>query len=61
MRANRRNFTGFYADVSWLAPDVEHRLEVTLPEGLRPGQYQGAFFENVETEWTDKLESGIAK
>jgi hypothetical protein len=61
VRANRRNFTGFYADVSWLAPDVAHRLEVTLPEGLRPGQYQGAFFENVETEWTDKLESGTAK
>ncbi len=61
VRANRRNFTGFYADVSWLAPDVEHRLEMALPEGLRPGQFQGAFFENVETEWTQKVESGAAK
>ena len=52
VRANRRNFTGFYADVSNLAPDVEHRLEVALPQGLKAGQYQGVFFENVETEWT---------
>ena len=52
VRANRRNFTGFYADVSSLAPDVEHRLEVSLPQGLKAGQYQGVFFENVETEWT---------
>lgn len=52
VRANRRNFTGFYADVSALAPDKEHKLELTLPAGLKPGQYQGVFFENVETEYT---------
>jgi hypothetical protein len=52
VRANRRNFTGFYADVSAIAPDKEHKLELVLPTGLKPGQYQGIFFENVETEYT---------
>jgi hypothetical protein len=52
VRANRRNFTGFYADVSGLAAGA-HKLELTLPAGLKAGQYQGVFFENVETEYTD--------
>jgi len=50
VRANPRNFTGFYADVSLLAADVEHRIEVTLPEGLKPGQFLGVFLENVEEQ-----------
>jgi hypothetical protein len=52
VRANRRNFSGFYADVSDIAPDVEHRLQLEAPAGLKPGQFQGIFFENVETEYT---------
>jgi hypothetical protein len=52
VRSNRRNFVGFYADVSRIAPDVEHRMELELPAGLKRGQYQGVFFENVETEYT---------
>ncbi len=52
VRVNRRNFVGFYADVSQLAPEVEHRLELETPTGLKPGQFQGVFFENVETEYT---------
>jgi hypothetical protein len=52
VRVNRRNFVGFYADVSGLAPDVEHRLELETPTGLKAGQFQGVFFENVETEHT---------
>jgi hypothetical protein len=52
VRVNRRNFVGFYADVSGLAPDVEHRLELETPTGLKAGQFQGVFFENVETEYT---------
>ena len=47
--------TGFYADVSDLVPDREYPLEVTLPPSLKPGQFQGVFFENVETEYTDKI------
>ena len=46
-------FTGFYVDVSDLQPDRTYRLEATLPTSLKPGQFQGIFFENVETEYTD--------
>jgi hypothetical protein len=52
VRVNRRNFVGFYADVSGLAADVEHRWELETPTGLKAGQFQGLFFENVETEYT---------
>jgi hypothetical protein len=45
-------FTGFYADLSDLAADTPHQLEVSLPAGLKPGQFQGLFLENVETEYT---------
>ncbi len=55
VRANRRNFVGFYADVSQVAPDADHRLELEVPAGLKPGQYQGIFFENVETEYTGTI------
>jgi hypothetical protein len=51
VRVNRRNFVGFYADVSGLQADVEHRWELETPTGLKPGQFQGVFFENVETEY----------
>ena len=47
-----RTFTGFYADVSHLKPDTRYEVEVTLPDGLQPGQFQGLFFENVEAEFT---------
>ena len=46
---------GIYADVSDLRPDVEHTVKVTLPEGLKPGQFQGLFFEHVETEFTSQI------
>lgn len=50
-----RTFAGFYADVSSLKPDTRHTIEVTLPAGLKPGQFQGLFFENVEAEFTTEL------
>jgi hypothetical protein len=52
VRANRRNFTGFYGDLSGIAPEKAHKLELVLPPGLKPEQFQGVFFENVETEYT---------
>jgi len=55
VRANRRNFVGFYADVSGLKADVEHRMELELPTGLKAGQYLGTFFENVEPEYREPL------
>ncbi len=48
-------FVGFYADVSHLKAQQEYSLEVTLPAGLKPGQFQGVFFENVETEYTSNV------
>jgi hypothetical protein len=54
VRAARGTFVGFYADVSALAPDREHALELQLP-ALKPGQFQGVFFENVEPEYTTTL------
>ena len=50
-----RTCMGMYANVSHLEPDVPHRVKVTLPEGLRPGQFQGLFFEHVENEYTSEL------
>jgi hypothetical protein len=54
VRAARGTFVGFYADVSALAPDREHALELQLP-ALKPGQFQGVFFENVEPDHTTQL------
>jgi hypothetical protein len=48
VRAAKRTFVGFYADLSLIAPDVAHTIELDLPK-LKPGQLQGVFFENVET------------
>lgn len=54
--ATPRTFVGFYADLSLLAPDREHTLELDLPR-LARGQLQGVFFENVETEYTDRIQN----
>lgn len=50
-----RTFTGFYADISKLQADTPHQVEVELPPGLQPGQFQGLFLENVAAQFTDKL------
>ena len=55
MGKGHNTFTGFYADVSHLQSQTKYTLEVTLPTGLKGGQFQGVFFENVETECTDKI------
>jgi hypothetical protein len=49
-----RTFLGFYADVSFLEPDTEHRLTFTVP-ALAAGRFQGLFFENVEPEYTGAI------
>jgi hypothetical protein len=50
-----RTFTGFYADLTNVLPDTPHQLEVDLPPGLQPGQFQGLFLENVAAQFTDQL------
>jgi len=52
VRPNARNFTGFYADLSAIAPNRPHTLQLDLPETLNPGQYQGLFLQNIEPEYT---------
>lgn len=47
-----RTFTGFYVELSQIKAGERHVVEATLPEGLQPGQFQGLFFENVETQFT---------
>ena len=42
-----RDFVGFWADISALAADQPHTLELQLP-AMRQGWFQGVFLENVE-------------
>ncbi|HEX5475342.1 MAG TPA: hypothetical protein VFX12_11825 [Vicinamibacterales bacterium] len=58
VRPEPSTFVGFYADLSALAPDRPHRLDVRLPR-LARGQLQGVFFENVEPEYTAQLAPGL--
>jgi len=48
-------FVGFYADLSTIAPDVRHTMELRAPQ-TAPGQLQGIFFDNVMPEFTESLE-----
>lgn len=50
-----RTNLGFYVDVSDLEPDITHKIKVRLSEGLKPGQFQGIFFDHVEDEYTSDL------
>ena len=52
--APSRTFIGHYADLSKVRPDTFIDIEVSLP-ALRPGQFEGAFFENVEPEYTQRI------
>lgn len=54
VRPNACSFVGFYADISTLEPDRDHEVRLDLPS-LQPGQFQGLFFENVETEYTTRI------
>ena len=54
IRPEPRTFLGFYADLSLLSPEKEYRVEMLLPS-LRPGQFQGLFLENIESEFTEKI------
>lgn len=50
----KRTFLGGYVDVSNLAADVAHDIEVTVPT-LASGRFLGLFFENVEPEYTKRI------
>lgn len=55
VRPNPGSFVGFYADVSNLHAGHDYKVELTLPV-LRPGQFQGLFFDNVEPGYTSQIE-----
>jgi hypothetical protein len=58
IRPNPRCFVGYYADVSSLEADQTHQVELSLPN-MAAGGFQGLFFENVETEYTDRIKEGV--
>lgn len=55
IRPNVPSFVGFYLDASSLKPGHNYRVELNLPN-LKPGQFQGIFFDNVEPEYTNLIE-----
>jgi hypothetical protein len=54
IRVHSPSFVGFYADLSKIAPDSQHSFTLNLPR-LKPGQFQGVFFDNVEPQFTEEL------
>ncbi len=53
-RVHPEAFVGLYADLSRMEPDVPHTLILTL-SGVEAGSFQGAFFDNVEPQFTMAL------
>jgi hypothetical protein len=53
-RVHSPSFVGFYSDLSMIAPDSQHSLTLDLPQ-LKPEQFQGLFFDNVEPQFTEEL------
>ncbi len=54
VRVHAASFVGFYADVSTIAPDVRHKIELRIPQ-MAPGQFQGVFFDNVTPQLTESV------
>jgi hypothetical protein len=50
----KRTYLGSYVDLSGLKPDTAYEIEATVPP-LKPGQFLGLFFENIEPEYTERL------
>jgi len=51
----KRTFFGFYADLSDLEAEKEYHINLSLPNDLAPGQFQGLFLGNLEDEKTTVL------
>jgi len=54
VRVHPPSFVGFYADLSTIAPDQQHRLVLKLPEATQ-AKLEGAFFDNVEPQSTEEI------
>jgi hypothetical protein len=53
-RADPCCFVGFYADLSHVATEMRHTIEVRIPQSAQAG-LQGLFFDNVEPQFTESL------
>jgi hypothetical protein len=55
VRADATCFVGFYADLSKIAPDMQHTIELRAPQ-MTLGHLHGIFFDNVTPQLTESLE-----
>jgi hypothetical protein len=54
VREDFQCFVGWYADLSKLAVDTPHMIQLALPP-TEPSHLQGLFFDNIESEYTEQL------
>jgi hypothetical protein len=54
VREHSGSFVGWYADISGISADHPHTIHLILPK-LDSGRFQGLFFDNVESEYTEQL------
>ena len=52
-----RTFLGFYFDATNLTVDSTHNLSIEVPSGIN---FQGVFWENVQTEWSSNVTTCVA-
>lgn len=54
VREHSGSFVGWYADVSGISADHSHTIHLRVPK-RDSGRFQGLFFDNVESEYTERL------
>jgi hypothetical protein len=54
VREDSQCFVGWYADLSKLAVDTPHTVQLALPP-MERSHFQGLFFDNIEGEYTEQL------
>mmetsp|Transcript_82401 Transcript_82401/g.217385 ORF Transcript_82401/g.217385 Transcript_82401/m.217385 type:complete len:299 (+) Transcript_82401:2-898(+) len=52
--ASQSCFTGYYIDASSFPPEAMHALSVWMPS-VAPGDFQGLFWDNLDTEYTNQV------
>jgi hypothetical protein len=54
VRVHQASFVGFYADLSTIAPEQEHKVSLSLQVDART-KLQGVYFDNVEPQFTEEI------
>jgi len=54
VREDSQCFVGWYTDLSKLASDTPHTIQLALPP-IELSHFQGLFFDNIEPEYTEQL------